>query len=479
MRTKTLAGRNITVRTKTPATWSALVLGTTLLMAVPLALPGHADGAVSGMEMGGTKTPHAPTAGPFSVTATLNPAVPTAGDNALDLLLRDAAGKQVTGLKLTGSVAMTSMDMGTTHPAFAEAGSGHYQATVTFSMNGPWRVIIRGQGVKIAALDFEPGSKTPWKSPQIKYTPQIKAAGPSSPAAAAKAPAADAMAGMDMTVPAGPDKAAKTGGASDKNTDKNTMPGADVMPGMDMGGTGKPGDISGMKTGIADIKTAAVPELQEKGTYTATGTEDWKMQTGFGHNAGMVGMMNQMMIGGSGMEGMKMAPMNMKFDEQNYAKPEGDDGAGGMAGMDIGGTAPKANGKNGAKAAGESAMPGMDMGGTTTNAPSPSAPASSRNAPGALPSITAIISSPKPGDNAMRIVVADAKGQPVTGAKITTSAAMTSMDMGTTHPAVMEVGNGTYKTTASFSMAGPWRVKVSVTMPGLKPVTKAFDFTAK
>ena len=65
-----------------------------------------------------------------------------------------------------------------------------------------------------------------------------------------------------------------------------------------------------------------MPQLQEKGTYTATGGEDWKAQTGFGHNAGMVGMMNQMMVGGSGMEGMKMPAMKMDFGEKNYTKPD-------------------------------------------------------------------------------------------------------------------------------------------------------------
>lgn len=256
------------------------------------------------------------------------------------------------------------------------------------------------------------------------------------------------MAGMKMDVSSGPDKATKTGGTSDTN----------AMPAMDLGGAG----MSSMKTGVADMQTAAVPQLQEKGTYTATGDEDWKKQTGFGHNAGMVGMMNQMMVGGSGMEGMKMAPMNMKFDEQNYAKPAGESaaGTGDMAGMDMGGKG-KSDG-----------MAGMNM-----DAPTPAGNAPMASGPVQITATTA--SAPKAGDDPLTISITDAQGKPVTGAKVTASVAMTSMDMGTTHPAVKELGGGKYAASVNFGMAGPWRVTVAVSTPGQKPVLKSFDFTAK
>ena len=380
--------------------FSALALGL-----IPLTAAVNADNAMSGMDMSGAKPTQKPNAASLSVTATINPAAPKSGDNTLDLMVMDAAGKPVTGLKLTSSVAMTSMDMGTTHPAFTEAGGGHYKATVSFSMEGPWRVVAKNQSASVAALDFQAGSKTPWKSPQIKAVPGTPSAAPKP---AAKVPAAGAMVGMDM--------------------------------------------------GIADMKTATIPELKEKGTYVATGTEDWKKQAGFGHNAPMVGMMNQMMVGGSGMEGMKMAPMTMKFDEKNYAKPEGDEAASAdnMAGMDM-------SGKN----------KGMKMDAPAPASPGPAVPASVPVA------VAAAINAPKSGDNALQITVTDAQGKPVAGAKITTSVAMTSMDMGTTHPAVKDVGNGKYAATVNFSMAGPWRVNVKVTPPGQKPQVKAFDFTAK
>ncbi len=476
------------MNTKTLLTISALALGL-----LPTGLPANAD-AMSGMDMGGTKTAQKPKPMPLSVTATVNPAAPRTGDNTLDLTILDSTGKPVTGLKLTTTVAMKSMDMGTSHPVVTEIGNGHYTAKVAFSMDGPWRVVVRNQGSKVAVLDFEAGTKTPWKSPQMKATGVTSGTSPAPSAqGAAGMNTGGSMVGMDMGGKA-------TNAADVPQTSAPTKPdiappdkaGTTSMPGMDMTGTGQP-EMSGMKTGIADMKTATVPQLQEKGTYTATGNEDWKKQTGFGHNAGMVAMMNQMMVGGSGMEGMKMPAMNMKFDEKNYAKPEGDDADDSMAGMDMGGkdgstgksgnsgkagdmggmkmdAAPPAV-KQDAPADGGQAMPGMNM----------AAPAGGNTAAASAPvQVTATTASaPKAGDNALTISITDAQGKPVTGAKITTSVAMTSMDMGTSHPAVTEKGGGKYTATATFSMAGPWRVKVRVTPPGQKPQTKAFGFTAK
>ena len=418
---------------KTLATLSVFMLGTAAII-----LPVYADNSMAGMSMGGKPMAQKPTVASttksLSVTATLNPTAPQTGDNTLDLLVTGPDGKPATGLKLTTSVAMTSMDMGTTHPAFAETGGGHYTAKVSFGMDGPWRVVVRSQNSKVAVLDFNAGSKTPWKSPQIKTTGAV----PTQPAA----PAANVMPGMDMS------------GTAAEPADKTDA----GMGGMKMG------DAKPMKmTGIGDMKTATIPELKETGTYTATGTEDWKMQTGFGHNAPMVGMMNQMMVGGSGSEGMKMAPMSMKFDEKNYAKPEGDEAAGtdDMAGMDMGG-----KDKGIKRDAPAPASPGPAS-------PSPAAPASAPSA------VAATINAPKSGNNALQITVTDAQGKPITGAKITTSVAMTSMDMGTTHPAVKDIGNGKYAATVNFSMAGPWRVNVKVTPPGQNMQIKAFDFDAK
>ena len=478
------------MNTKTLLTLSALALGLS-----PLSLPARADGAMAGMDMGGMKMSPAaqkPKPASLSVAAAVSPAAPQAGDNTLDLTITGPDGKPATGLKLTTTVAMASMDMGTTHPAVTETGGGHYATKVSFSMDGPWRVVVRNGTTKVAVLDFEMGAKTPWKSPPIK-TPVVKAAnvapvGATPPVGAATpaAPlAASTMPGMDMNTPA-----AKPAVASTPQPEAAKPTDGGGMAGMDMKGT----DMKGM-TGIADMKTATIPELQEKGTYTATGDEDWEKQTGFGHNAGMVAMMNQMMVGGSGMEGMKMPAMSMKFDEQNYAKPEADDADSSMPGMDMSGgkaTDKKANqgGNMGGMNMGGKDKAG-DMGGMKMDAPASDAksmPGMNMSAPtpGGAPSassplkITATTAStPKAGDNPLTISVTDAQGKPVAGAAVTTTVAMTSMDMGTTHPAVTDKGTGQYAVTVNFSMAGPWRVKVKVTAPGQKPQAKAFDFTAK
>ncbi len=268
-------------------------------------------------------------------------------------------------------------------------------------------------------LNFQAGSKTPWKSPPLKTPPSAIPAAPVIPAAPPQAPPSAAMPGMDMSSAMPGMK--MDGSAPEKPADTVSSPANNDMGGMNMGG----------------MKTAVVPQLQEKGTYTATGDENWEMQTGFGHNAGMVGMMNQMMVGGSGMEGMKMPAMKMDFGPKNYAKPDA--------------------------GAAESSMAGMEMSGTKS----------------ALKITATMPSAAKTGENALHIAVMDDAGKPVTGAKITTSVAMTSMDMGTTHPAVTEAGNGKYTSAVVFGMAGPWRVTMTVAAPSQKPQTASFDFSAK
>ena len=84
--------------------------------------------------------------------------------------------------------------------------------------------------------------------------------------------------------------------------------------------------------------------------------------------------------------------------------------------------------------------------------------------------------SPAVGENALQIAITDAKEAVIADAIVTLSVAMTSMDMGTSHPKVTNQGDGTYSATASFDMAGPWRVDVRVEAPGHKIQTKGFDF---
>ena len=94
------------------------------------------------------------------VTATIAPDSPKARrKNVLTMTVTGSDGKPLSGAMVTSSVAMTSMDMGTTHPAFSDLGNGHYQGNVTFSMAGPWRVVLTvtppgGGSAVTKALDY-------------------------------------------------------------------------------------------------------------------------------------------------------------------------------------------------------------------------------------------------------------------------------------------------------------------------------------
>jgi nitrogen fixation protein FixH len=167
--------------------------------------------------------------------------------------------------------------------------------------------------------------------------------------------------------------------------DAQPSPGHDAMP----QGASSPASVQ------------PVQRLQPKRTLTVTGNEDWDALRGFGKDADMVAMMTLMMVGGSGMEHMKMRSM----------KP----GSAGAASQTTG-----------------------------------------------LPLTVSVIPNPPiVGDNTLDVMVADASGKPVTGLKLGASVAMTNMAMGTTRPKVVESPNGHYRTVVNFSMKGPWRVTLT------------------
>ncbi len=82
---------------------------------------------------------------------------PKVGENAFVLTVMDGVGKPLSGAKVALSVAMTNMDMGTTHPKVTDKADGSYTASVLFSMAGPWRVTakVEAGGQKTATKSFD------------------------------------------------------------------------------------------------------------------------------------------------------------------------------------------------------------------------------------------------------------------------------------------------------------------------------------
>ena len=297
----------------------------------------------------------------------------------------------------------------------------------------------------------------------------------------------------------------------------------------------------------ADEGMKSVPVLQEKGVTTVTGSENWDAIMGFGKEGTMAEMMTLMMVGGSGMEHMKMGAMKpgMKMDGKSMpgmaAKAQGMPlvvtlkqnppvvgentldimvmDAGGkpvtglklmsavaMTSMDMGTAHPKVTeGKDGhytvtttftmrgpwrvalmtdAKGDKTKAVQtaiDFDVDGKTRWMPPKIADGAAMPMGGADASDLKITVNTdakmlKMGKNALDVTILDARGKPVTGAKVMGSVEMMSMDMGTTHPKAREGKGGHYSVPVEFSMKGPWRVTLTVTPPKQKPFTKSFDF---
>ena len=337
-----------------------------------------------------------------TMTATIKPNPPIMDENVLDFVIVDVAKKPISGLKLTASVAMTSMDMGTSYPPVKEVSPGHYQTKPLFLMSGPWRVTIadKSPSIKIP-LDFEIGNKKKWVHDPISI---------------GSAPMAAKQQGGEVAAsptPPSPKETAVTPVQAVPRIVSNDVP-PQVSTDMPM----------------TMHASSLMPELQEKGSYVASGDEKWDLRTGFGKNYQMVAMMFLMMVEGSGMEGMKMAAMNMDFGPANFT----DDG-------------PEVT----------------------------PAPMSQSN----MKLVAKLVGPSKVGENDIQLSLADANGNAIVGAKIQSSVAMTSMDMGTSHPAVKEVGKGIYTVRAAFAMAGPWRITFTVTGLDGQSGTFGFDFEAK
>ena len=166
----------------------------------------------------------------------------------------------------------------------------------------------------------------------------------------------------------------------------------------------------------------------------------------------------------------------------------------GIKGMDMDDASATSSPLNTASPAGQSSMPGMDMP-SKAPTPSPQTSRASAAAPVGTPAVSALTgpavpisvssvkavitpTSPKARHrNTLTLTVTGSDSKPLVGAKVKASAAMTSMDMGTSHPVFQDLGDGRYQGSVTFAMAGPWRVSVTITSPaGGLPITKTLDY---
>ncbi len=182
---------------------------------------------------------------------------------------------------------------------------------------------------------------------------------------------------------------------------------------------------------------------------------DWKQAVGFGTYAGMVAMMNQMMVSGSGMESMKMEPMVMKFDSSTFAK-EGAVVSEGSASTGMGsGSMTSGTGTSGSmgSASGSGADQSQQKSSSSGDSESPT-----------KTTLKVMMTTGKfrVGKNTCRFKVTDANGKPVSDAHIESTVEMQSMDMGTAHPAVKSLGNGQYSVDVDLAMAGKWVISLKI-----------------
>ena len=90
--------------------------------------------------------------------------------------------------------------------------------------------------------------------------------------------------------------------------------------------------------------------------------------------------------------------------------------------------------------------------------------------------ITTNPSPPKPGTATVVAYLVDSNAKPIDDAVLTYSINMTNMNMGNSVLRPTLVGEGQYSRDARFSMAGPWRVTITIVRGG-QTNTAVFDFT--
>jgi len=173
---------------------------------------------------------------------------------------------------------------------------------------------------------------------------------------------------------------------------------------------------------------------------------------------------------------LRFRPSRLKNSDMRNMDMKGMD----MKGMDMKGMDMKGMDMKGMDMSAPAAPPGPAAPPAPAPMPVPAAPAPASSMPGiemptasiTVSKITAAIAPDPPQarrGNVLTLTVIGSDGKPLSGATVQASVAMTSMDMGTSHPAFQDIGGGRYQGTVTFAMSGPWRVAVRVTPPGGEP----------
>jgi hypothetical protein len=200
-----------------------------------------------------------------------------------------------------------------------------------------------------------------------------------------------------------------------------------------------------------------MPRMAPKKTYTVKTQEEGTElleRRGYGDQEPMVRMMNLMMVGGSGYEGMDMGEMTAA-SSSDIKKADSEHAA--MAKHD----SHMEQGMEGMKHA---ALP---------------VPRSKEDSIKSFDLETQITSNPpQVGSNVLVVKIKNKQNsKPAQGLKIEARVYMTSMDMGTEEPVVHETSPGMYQTKVIFTMNGPWAVKL--TLPDGQENTLNFEVKPK
>ncbi|MHB2019321.1 MAG: efflux RND transporter periplasmic adaptor subunit [Candidatus Xenobia bacterium] len=99
------------------------------------------------------------TAGPYRLDVVSDPAVVPVGRAVLLITVRDASGKPLDGLKVSGLAQMPDMPMGEKEAPAKPQGQGVYRLAVQFAMEGAYQVTLHVGNVQ-ATLTLHTGQKT-------------------------------------------------------------------------------------------------------------------------------------------------------------------------------------------------------------------------------------------------------------------------------------------------------------------------------